>query len=199
MSCKWALKGEANGILETRHSLPTGGKVSLLKGAAIAQWIHLYPPSCHPRFESHAHHLCFYQFKFEFKLWHVEKTKINRKRGLDRPIFKKVSLLSFNRKYLYDVTICKSEYRSSLIKSDPGSLNHSPQRCCPFWSLPIPSSQVSKSRSKFIAILIVILTSSLLPICWFYFVEFLRSWAWSVWDIEVVPQREKNKMVWVRF
>ena len=28
-------------------------------------------------------HLRFYQFKFEFKLWHVEKTKINRKRRRD--------------------------------------------------------------------------------------------------------------------
>ena len=33
------------------------------------------------------HQLCFYQFKF--KLWHVEKTKINRKRGPDWPILKR--------------------------------------------------------------------------------------------------------------
>ena len=38
------------------------------RGAAVAQWICLRLPSCHPGFESQAHHLCFYQFKFEFKL-----------------------------------------------------------------------------------------------------------------------------------
>ena len=42
-------------------------------------------------FKSQAHHLHFYQFKFE--LWTVEKTKINRKRGLDWPIFKTNSML----------------------------------------------------------------------------------------------------------
>ena len=41
-----------------------------LKGVApyVAQWIRLRLPSCRPRFESQAHHLCFFQFKFEFKL-----------------------------------------------------------------------------------------------------------------------------------
>ena len=58
-------------------------------GATIAQWIRLSLPTCCPRFESQAHHLRFYQFKFQFKLWHVEKTKISRKRGRDWPIFKK--------------------------------------------------------------------------------------------------------------
>ena len=48
------------------------------RGAAIAQWVWLHLPSCCPEFESQAHHLCFYQAKFD--LWHVEKTKINRKR-----------------------------------------------------------------------------------------------------------------------
>ena len=33
--------------------------------------------SCRPRFESQAHHLCFYQFTFE--LCHMEKTKITEK------------------------------------------------------------------------------------------------------------------------
>ena len=42
-------------------------------------------PSCHPVFESQAHHLWFYQFKFELRRF--EKTKINRKRGRDWPIF----------------------------------------------------------------------------------------------------------------
>ena len=48
-------------------------------GAAIAQWIRLCLPICHPRFESHAHHLCFYQFILN--LCHVEKTKVCKKRA----------------------------------------------------------------------------------------------------------------------
>ena len=47
-------------------------------GAAVAQWIRFCLPSCRPRFESQAHHLCFYQFEFE--LWHVEKTKNKQKK-----------------------------------------------------------------------------------------------------------------------
>ena len=37
-------------------------------GAAVAQWIGVCLPSCCPNFESHAHHLCFHQFKFVYKL-----------------------------------------------------------------------------------------------------------------------------------
>ena len=48
---------------------------SMVWGAAIAQWILSRFPSCSPGFESHAHHLCFYQF--EFVLQHFEKMKIN--------------------------------------------------------------------------------------------------------------------------
>ena len=55
------------------------------RGAAVAQWIRSRLPSCRPGFESQAHHLRFYQFKF--KLYHVEKTKINAKRGRDWPVF----------------------------------------------------------------------------------------------------------------
>ena len=55
-------------------------------GAAIAQWIRLHLPSCRPGFESQAHYLCF----FQFKLKHVEKSKINRKRGRDWPIKKNI-------------------------------------------------------------------------------------------------------------
>ena len=51
-------------------------------GVTHSQWICLRLPTCRPRFKSQAHHLCYYQFK----LWHVEKTK-NRKRGRDWPIF----------------------------------------------------------------------------------------------------------------
>ena len=64
---------------------------------AVAQWIRLRLPFCHPGFESQAHHLCFYPFKFEFKLWHVEKTKINSKRGRDWPIFLKKQLFVLPR------------------------------------------------------------------------------------------------------
>ena len=55
---------------------------------AVAQWICLRLPSCLPGFESQARHLCSYQFKFE--LWHVEKTKINRKRGRNGPFEKNI-------------------------------------------------------------------------------------------------------------
>ena len=44
-------------------------------GTAIAQWIRLRLPFCHPGFESQAHHLHFNQF---IKLCNVEKTKINK-------------------------------------------------------------------------------------------------------------------------
>ena len=37
-------------------------------GAAIAQWICLRLPSCGPRFESQAHHLCFYHLYSNFVL-----------------------------------------------------------------------------------------------------------------------------------
>ena len=50
---------------------------NLVTLAAIAQWICLQLPSCHPGLESQAHQLRFYQFIFE--LCHVEKTKINKK------------------------------------------------------------------------------------------------------------------------
>ena len=54
--------------------------------AAIAQWIHLRLPSCHPGFESQAHHLCFYHFIFE--LCCVEKTKIHQKEARIDPLKK---------------------------------------------------------------------------------------------------------------
>ena len=49
-----------------------------IRGATVVQWIQLRLPSCHPGFESQAHHLRFYQIIFE--LWHVGWTKINRER-----------------------------------------------------------------------------------------------------------------------
>ena len=36
------------------------GKKTTFRGVAIAQWIHLRFPSCRPRFNSQAHHLCLY-------------------------------------------------------------------------------------------------------------------------------------------
>ena len=50
-----------------------------MQGAATAQWIRLRVPTFHFGFKSQAHHLHFYQFLFE--LFHVEKTKINKKRS----------------------------------------------------------------------------------------------------------------------
>ena len=45
-------------------------------GDTVPQWIHLYLPSCRPGFEYQAHFI-------QIELWHVEKTKINRKIGWD--------------------------------------------------------------------------------------------------------------------
>ena len=69
-------KGEKTKVFfKTRSSLGSRRTNGIGWGAAIAQWIHLRLPSCHPGFKSQALHLCFYQFIFE--LCHVEKTKIN--------------------------------------------------------------------------------------------------------------------------
>ena len=46
--------------------------------AAIAQWIHLHLPFCHPRFKSQAHHLCFYQFILICVMWKRRKQMKNR-------------------------------------------------------------------------------------------------------------------------
>ena len=46
------------------------------RGVVIAQWICLRLPSCHPGFESQAHHLCFYhysQFVLYFFMWKERK------------------------------------------------------------------------------------------------------------------------------
>ena len=60
-------------ILQKKRSFTP--KVWFLRGAAIAQWIRLCLPSCRPWF---AYHICFNQIRFD--LFHVEKTKINKKR-----------------------------------------------------------------------------------------------------------------------
>ena len=56
--------------------------------AAIAQSIRLHLPSCHPGFESKAHHLCFYCQIWVFSAI-INITKINKKRSGLAPIFKK--------------------------------------------------------------------------------------------------------------
>ena len=43
-------------------------KSMVVGDAPVAQWICLLLPFCRPGFESQAHHLCFNQFQFEFKL-----------------------------------------------------------------------------------------------------------------------------------
>ena len=50
---------------------------SYFRDAAIAQWIRLCLPFCHPGSNPKHINLCFYQCK----LWHVEKMKINKNRG----------------------------------------------------------------------------------------------------------------------
>ena len=72
-----------------RPGLPPSKLASLLRscflsklinpwGAAIAQWIRLCLTSYCPGFESQAQHQCCDQYIFD--LYHVEKTKINKKR-----------------------------------------------------------------------------------------------------------------------
>ena len=63
--------------------------IKIAWGAAVAQWIRSRLPSCHPGFKSQAHHLRFFHFKFEFKLWRIGKTKIKGKRGRDWTIILK--------------------------------------------------------------------------------------------------------------
>ena len=47
-----------NLILESSGKL--GVFLKKIGGAAITQWIRLRLPSCHPGYDSQAHHLCFY-------------------------------------------------------------------------------------------------------------------------------------------
>ena len=52
---------------------------TLLKGGAIAQWIRLRPPSCHPGFESRAHIYNFIVYSVCASVCHVKRTKMNKK------------------------------------------------------------------------------------------------------------------------
>ena len=55
---------------------------------AIAQWFCLHLPSCGPRFESHANHLCFFQFILLILMLEWKKgRKWKWKRGQDRPTY----------------------------------------------------------------------------------------------------------------
>ena len=59
---------------------------------AIAQWIRLRLPSCHPGFKSQAHHLRYHQF---IELFNVEKTKI-KKEAVIGPFYKESNLCKGN-------------------------------------------------------------------------------------------------------
>ena len=56
-------------------------RIGIKMGTPVAQWIRLLLPSCRPGFESQALHLRLYQFK----LWHVEKTKLTEKEADNAP------------------------------------------------------------------------------------------------------------------
>ena len=82
-------------------------------GAAIAQWIRLRLPSCHPGFESQPHHLRFYQNKDKFVLYlhmHCEKNEDKQKEAGFGP-FKKLKLWLF-----YGYYGCKKR-KTKLIDS----------------------------------------------------------------------------------
>ena len=67
--------------------------ISVVKGAAIAQWICLILPSCRPGFDSQACHLRFFSFIVKFVLYlsmRCEKrTKIKKRPGLAHLFLKK--------------------------------------------------------------------------------------------------------------
>ena len=94
-------------------------------GAAIAQWIHLRLPSCHPGFKSQAHNLCFFQFvlsncKFVIR---VGKWKEQKEAGIGT--FLKNNLNSLIKLFLKRRTICPHfktkkirEYCLAFISND---------------------------------------------------------------------------------
>ena len=107
----------------------TLGKIGLnfysIGGAAIAQWIHLRLPSCHPGFKSQAHNLCFFQFvlsncKFVIR---VGKWKEQKEAGIGT--FLKNNLNSLIKLFLKRRTICPHfktkkirEYCLAFISND---------------------------------------------------------------------------------
>ena len=84
---------------------------AILRGAAIAQWIHLRLQSWRFGFESQAHHLCFYQIIFE--LWLVEKTIINKKRPRLGPFKKHTNSCSLRLEWH------KSRLKNNISKLRP--------------------------------------------------------------------------------
>ena len=62
-------------------------------GAAIAQWIRLRLPSCHPGFESQVHHFHFFYLEFLCRNCHVKRTKNKQKEAGFGPFFKKQKCL----------------------------------------------------------------------------------------------------------
>ena len=95
------------GVLTSVSLVPYYVKAEYLNksiwGAAIAQWIRLRLPSCHPGFESQAHHLGFYFIYSQICLYlslYCEKNDNKQKVAGFGPFFKK------NTKR---VSLCSSE------------------------------------------------------------------------------------------
>ena len=76
-----AAKWRSEGVLGQYCKTFSPSNLTMDWGAAIPQWIRLRPPFCYPKFESQAHHLCFYNLKSNlFYICHVKRTKINTRR-----------------------------------------------------------------------------------------------------------------------
>ena len=54
----------------------------LIRGATIAQWIHLRLPSYCPKFKSQAHNLCFNPFIFELCFMEKDENKQKKEAGI---------------------------------------------------------------------------------------------------------------------
>ena len=83
-------------------------KFDLNWDTAITQWIHLHLPSCHPGFESKAHHLCFYHLRSILcYICHVKRTKINQKEaGFGSFLKLKFALVTPDRTFRLSIFIC---------------------------------------------------------------------------------------------
>ena len=81
---------------------------------AIAQWIRLRLPSCHPRFDSQACHLRFFHLvKFGLYLFMrcAKRTKINKKEAGFGPFFLKKLLCSVIKRKAGNALILNTAYR----------------------------------------------------------------------------------------
>ena len=63
--------------------------------ASLAQWIRLCLPSCRPRFESQAYHLCIYHLKYLCYICHVKRMKKQKEAGFGP--FKKIQISTIFR------------------------------------------------------------------------------------------------------